>query len=47
MKGLYFYIIHNGTYKMLKPDLLIGRVYDRYCSASKVLYILYSDRNFA
>jgi hypothetical protein len=32
---------------MLKPNLLIGKLYDRYSSASKVLYVLYSDRNFA
>lgn len=46
-KGLYFYIIDRGQYKMLKADSILGRVYDRYSSATRVLYVLYSDRNFA
>jgi hypothetical protein len=46
-KGLFFYCLTNGQYKLLNPNLIIGKVYDRYASASKVLYVIYSDRNFS
>lgn len=45
-KGLYFYVQDKKKWKLLNPDFNIGKVYDRHHNAkTKVLYIMYSDRN--
>lgn len=46
-KGLFFYVLDGKQFKILKPDLNIGKVYDKYKDANKVLYVMYSNRNFA
>ena len=46
-KGLFFYVCQGKQFKILKPDLNIGKVYDKYKDENKVLYVMYSNRNFA
>jgi|JI61114C2RNA_FD_contig_21_8696662_length_571_multi_4_in_0_out_0_1 hypothetical protein len=45
-KGLFFYVLVNGKYHLLNPKHVIGKVYDSYSSANKVLTIVYSNRNY-
>lgn len=46
-KGLFFYIMEGKQFKILKPEFKIGKIYDKYKDENKVLYVMYSNRNFA
>lgn len=45
-KGLFFYVLVRGQHRLLNPKQVIGKLYDTYSSASKVLNVVYSNRNY-